>query len=67
MPPRITDINDHRRVVCALDRVSLARLRRMALNVGRDPAELAADLLRDILADDEAAEGLAAPVFDHFH
>ena len=45
----------------ALDGVTVARLCRLAQACGDHPAKLAASLLHDILADDEAANVLDKP------
>lgn len=60
--PRSTDHKDDVvRLIQALDDVTKARLHRKAKQTGVHPFRLAAMLLRDILADDEAAEGILPP------
>jgi hypothetical protein len=61
MPRQTRHNDDVVRLIQALDDVTRLRLLRKAKQTGVHPFQLAALLLRDILADDEAAEGMRPP------
>jgi len=50
-----------------VDEATLERLLRVADDCGADPVAVAASLLHDVLADDEAAHTDAAPLTDAVH
>lgn len=52
------DNDDIVRIVGALDETTRGRLHRLSQATGTHPFELAAGLLRDMLAEDEQAENL---------
>jgi hypothetical protein len=56
-----TDHDSVVHIIRALDPETRMRLKRMASETGIHPFRLAAILLHDILADDEAAEGIPPP------
>lgn len=61
--PQPDDIDDGVELVpVPIDRTTRARLVRLAREAGAPPTDLAAALLRDMLAEDELAHGLGVPV-----
>jgi hypothetical protein len=55
------DQDDAVHIIRALDPATRERLHRLSVMTGRHPFELAAEMLRDILAEDEAAHGEPPP------